>query len=137
MDPKLQAVYDRLQARERDTREKIFRTYPSFVATGVPGRLGKAIRANVVRSWWRHERIFAFRHAGHYYFPAFQFSNGAPKPLVRRLLKLVQPDYGWHAMYWFVGANSWLEDRSPVELLDSEPEEVVQAAEHANDCISD
>jgi hypothetical protein len=137
MDPNLQEAYDQLRERELDTREEIFRTYPSFVATGVPGRIGKAVRPNVVRSWWRHERVFAFRHAGHYHFPAFQFSNGAPKPLVRRLLKLVKPNYGWHAMYWFVGANAWLEARSPVELLDAAPEKVVHAAEHANDRISD
>jgi hypothetical protein len=137
MDPKLKAVYDRLLAREQATHEQVFREYPAFVVNWVPGRTGRAIRANTVRSWWRYERIFAFRHAGHFYFPAFQFSNGAPKPLVRRLLKLVQPENGWHAMDWFVGANAWLDDRSPVELLDSQPDEVVQAAEHANDRISD
>jgi hypothetical protein len=59
MNPNLQEVYDQLRERELDTREKIFRTYPSFVATGVPGRIGKAVRPNVVRSWWRHERVFA------------------------------------------------------------------------------
>jgi len=40
-----------------------------------------------------------------------------------------------------VGASdqglAWLEDRSPVELLDSNPNLVVQAAECANDRISD
>ncbi len=40
-------------------------------------------------------------------------------------------------MDWFVGANAWLDDRSPVKLLDSQPDEVVQAAEHAKDRISD
>ena len=131
MHPKLKAVYDRLQARERATREKLFREYPAFVATCVPGCSGRTVRASTVRSWWRYERIFAFRHAGHFYFPAFQFSNGEPKPLVKRLLKLVQPEDGWHAMYWFVGANSWLEGRLPVELLDSQPDEVVERGTHS------
>lgn len=137
MDSELKAVYRYLAASERITREQVFRVYPSFVTTWVPGRFGNAVRANVVRSWWRHNRVFAFRHVGHYYFPAFQFANGAPKPLVRRLLKLVQPDDGWHAMFWFVGVNSWLGGRAPVELLNSHPDEVAQAAEHANDGISD
>lgn len=81
--------------------------------------------------------MFAFRHAGHFYFPAFQFINGAPKPLVRRLLTLVRPTSGWHAMFWFVGANAWLEDASPVDVFDDEPDAAIEAASHANDLISD
>lgn len=137
MDPRLQAVYRQLRADERTTKEQVFREYPSFVATWLPGRTGKAVRAQTVRSWWRNERVFAFRFNGHYYFPTFQFSGGAPKPLVRRLLKLIEPEDGWQAMFWFIGANSWLDSRAPIELLETKPESVVLAAGHANDRISD
>ena len=137
MDTELEAGYERLRVRELAARHQTFREYPSFVATWVPGRAGKAVRPTAVRSWWRHDRVFAFRHDGHFYFPAFQFSSGAPKPLIRRLLLLIQPEDGWHAMFWFVGPNSWLYERAPVEMLDSCPNKVIEAAEHANDRISD
>jgi len=137
MDPKLKAVYERMYAREMAARAIIFRQYPSFVASWTPDPLGKAIPASVVHRWWREQSVFAFRHEGHYYFPTFQFANGAPKSFIRRLLILVQPKDGWHSMFWFVGANAWLEDGSPVDFLDSDPAAVIEAACHANDEISD
>lgn len=137
MDPDLESANELIRANERAARQLMFREYPSFVATWVPGRSGKAVRATAIRGWWHHNRVFAFRHDGHFFFPAFQFFSGAPKPLIRRLLLLVQPVNGWHAMFWFVSANSWLGGRAPVELLDVSPDEVIQAAGHANDRTSD
>jgi hypothetical protein len=78
MDPKLKAVYDRLQECERATREKIFREYPAFVATCVPRCGGKTVRAgdkfwlrvaNKIRSRGANDAVIAvlggsmaFRH---------------------------------------------------------------------------
>ena len=137
MDPKLKAAYERIFARELVAREQIFLEYPSFVVNAVPDRAGKAIPAGTIRRWRREQRVFAFRHKGHYFFPSFQFSEGAPKPIIGQLLRLVRPAHGWHAMFWFVGANGWLEVGAPVEYLDSDHTAVIEAACHANDEISD
>lgn len=137
MEPALRAVYEQLFESERGVRASIFREYPSFVATWIPDRAGKTLPTRVVHNWWREARVFAFRHHGHFYFPMFQISHGYPKPVVQEVLALVQPEDGWHAMFWFVGANGWLGGRSPVECLGTNPQAVVDAASHANDEISD
>jgi len=53
------------------------------------------------------------------------------------VLAHLAPWKGWDAMYWFAGANVWLEDKTPIDLLDKDPAGVIQAASHAHDEISD
>lgn len=137
MDRRLQAVYERMYRRELAYREQLYRRYPAFLVNGIPDSRSRRIRSRVVRAWLHEQRIFAFHHRGHYHFPAFQFSAGEPKPIVGKVLALVRPQDGWHAMFWFVGANGWLEAGSPVEMLDVDPEGVIEAATHANDEMSD
>ena len=36
-------------------------------------------------------------------------------------------------MYWFVGANGWLEGGAPLDHMDEEPAAVLEAASHYND----
>jgi hypothetical protein len=64
-----------------------------------------------------------------------------PKPIVGRLLNLlhlVRREDNWFCLYWFVGANAWLEgDASPFAVMDSDEDAVTEAALHANDQISD
>jgi hypothetical protein len=64
-------------------RAQILRGYPSFVATWVPGPTGAILSTKLVHAWWQRKLIFAFRH---------QFEREAPKPLMGRLLRLLQPD---------------------------------------------
>lgn len=137
LDRRLKAVYERMYRRELADREKIFNRFPAFLVNGIADSRGRSIRSEVVRGWLRERRVFAFQHRRHYHFPAFQFAAGEQKPIIAQSLSLVQPLDGWHAMYWFVGANGWLEAGSPVELLDLDPEAVLEAARHANDEMSD
>jgi hypothetical protein len=119
-------------------RERLFLEFPTFSVTTVPGPEGRLLPAAKVTEWRREQRIFAFDHHGHDRYPAFQFDAGLPKPIVGRLLQLVRPEDGWHAMFWFAAANAWLDDdKSPVDLLDVDPDAVQEAARHANDEISD
>lgn len=77
--------------------------------------------------------------------PAHVTPDPGPLPLlVRRLLasashaERTRGHIHWDLeMFWFVGANGWLDDDAPVDLLDRDPEAVVEAASHANDMISD
>jgi hypothetical protein len=137
MDPKLKAAYERIFARELVARERIFLEYPSFVVSAIPDRAGNAIPTAIIRRWRREQRVFAFRHRDHYFFPSFQFTEGVPKPIIGQLLRLVRPAHGWYAMYWFVAANGWLEAGAPVDYLDTDQAAVIEAACHANDEISD
>ena len=138
MDPELKAAYARIRAREMQARERLFLEFPTFSVTTVAGPEGRLLPTATVPEWRREQRIFAFEHHGHDRYPAFQFDAGLPKPIIGRLLQLVRPDDGWHAMFWFAAANAWLDgDKSPVDLLDVDPDAVAEAACHANDEISD
>ena len=119
-------------------RERLFLEFPTFSVTTVPGPEGRLLPAATVTEWRREQRIFAFDHHDQDRYPAFQFDAGLPKPIVGRLLQLVRPENGWNAMFWFAAANAWLDgDKSPVDSLDVDSDSVTEAAQHANDQISD
>jgi hypothetical protein len=137
LDPRVLAVYERMHARELAYREQVFKLYPALRVNQILDRSNRRIGTGVVRGWLRERQIFAFIHRGHFCFPAFEFALGGPKPVVHEVLSRIEPLHGWEAMFWFAGANGWLEGEAPVDLLDRDPVAVVQAASHANDMVSD
>ena len=137
LDPRFPAVYERMHVRELAYREQVFELYPTFRVDQIPDRNGGNLCTAAVRQWLRERRIFAFIRRRHFWFPAFEFAAGEPKPVVHEILLLIQPVHGWEAMFWFVGANGWLESGAPVDHMDSNPAAVVLAASHANDLTSD
>jgi len=82
-------------------------------------------------SWKKEGRIFSVDYDHRSMFPAFQFDvEGQPLPVIGRVLEILgQEVTGWGLALWFTAGNGWLDDRRPVDLLKSEPEEVEQAAE--------
>jgi hypothetical protein len=93
---------------------------------GVPGR--------PAGDWERLQRegkIFTVTHRGATYVPCFQFDEkGKPRPAVAKVLQILGKDTSdWGLALWFTAANGYLDDKRPVDLLSSHPEEVVQAAE--------
>lgn len=83
-----------------------------------------------LEAWEQDRRIFSVNHEGNHVFPAFQFDReGQPLPVIAQVLEtLGQQSKGWELALWFLAGNGWLDDRCPVDLLESEPEEVAQAA---------
>jgi hypothetical protein len=122
-------------------RERLVHQEPMFTANSVPGARNRPIASGEIRRLRRNRMIFGVRFKRRDYFPAFQFREGAPKPIVGRLLnilRIVRPEDDWFALYWFVGANAWLDsDETPSSVMDSNEEAVIEAASHAHDRISD
>jgi hypothetical protein len=51
---------------------------------------------------------------------------------------MARREENWLVLYWFVGANAWLDpDGTPSSVMDSNEEAVIEAAIHAHDRISD
>lgn len=87
-------------------------------------------RAALASRWKGEGRIFSVRHHGQDYFPAFQLAaDGRPLEVVARLLKALGGARGWETALWFTAANGYLAGRRPVDLLGTEPESIVEAAE--------
>ena len=81
----------------------------------------------------QERKIFTVTQGDATYIPSFQFDeNGRPRPAVAKVIQILGKDGGmsdWGLALWFTGANGWLDDKRPVDVLKEEPEEVVQAAE--------
>ena len=80
--------------------------------------------------WCGAGKIFGIDIAGRTMYPAFQFDEtGRPKPIVSKVLQILGPRGSWQVASWFTTPNGWLpDDRSPVEMMDEDPEGVVAAA---------
>lgn len=86
-------------------------------------------RAMLASDWKQDGKIFSVAHRGTTYYPAFQFApTGRPRPVVARVLEALGGDDGWETALWFTAANGYLEGARPVDLLETDPEAVVEAA---------
>lgn len=83
--------------------------------------------------WKREGRLFAVRRSGVDQYPAFQFADGAPRPVVKAILAALPKDMtAWQIAMWFASGNGWLDGDEPQECL-SEPDAVVEAARRLAD----
>jgi hypothetical protein len=67
-------------------REKLVHEEPMFTANAVPGPRDRPVACSEIRRLRRQRMIFGVRFKRRDYFPAFQFRNGMPKPIVGRAL---------------------------------------------------
>lgn len=95
----------------------------------------RGITNNNARQWLsRHRkahRIFTVSHEGETLLPAFLLNDELePRPAAQepvRLLREVGED-GWALWAWFATPSAWVGRRTPAELLDREPDVVVESA---------
>lgn len=79
--------------------------------------------------WLASGRVFAIETPSGRLFPAFQFEQGEPRPVIRRILVALDRQLrGWELLAWFTGSNGHLAGARPVDRLDDAPDEVVAAA---------
>ena len=80
--------------------------------------------------WKREGRVFAIQHDGKDMFPAFQFADGKPLPIIQKILEALPEDLTpWQTAFWFESGNGWLGGKTPQECLKNESK-VIDAAEH-------
>ncbi len=92
---------------------------------------GAENRAALASRWKREGRIFSVKHRGRDYFPGFQLDREAqPRAVIAEVLAQFGAGYGWETALWFTAPNGYLDGRRPVDLLETDPEAVVGAAEH-------
>jgi hypothetical protein len=122
-----------LQARRNAlAREALFREFGAFTSAEIAGHAGSkaANKAALANRWKQEGRIFSVTHHGVTYYPGYQFDDqGRPRPVISKVVgALGSQSTEWELALWFLGNTGWLDGRRPVDLLDSEPEEVAQAA---------
>lgn len=78
--------------------------------------------------WKREGKIFAIRKSGIDLYPAFQFKDGEPRPVIRKILAEIADQFTpWQLAFWFESGNGWLDGEEPQDCLDR-VEDVVLAA---------
>lgn len=88
---------------------------------GVPTLARRIVERSVLSFEWR----------GELWLPMFQFElrTMAPKPGAQQVADELAPAFdAWNTACWFVQPNPWLQGRMPVDLIDRDLLEVIQAA---------
>ncbi|WP_157155911.1 hypothetical protein [Diaminobutyricimonas sp. LJ205] len=78
-------------------------------------------------------KLLAVKRMNKYLYPGFQFANGQVRPVISRLVA-ASKDLGKSesgVIVWLMSPTSYLNDRRPVDLLDSDPQKVLETARHA------
>jgi len=117
-----------LQAhRNAAARETLLKEFGVLESAPVPQARGELSRAH---HWKRERRIFSVAHQGRTYFPGFQFdAEGQPRAVIAEVIAALEPcSSEWELALWFAATSGWLGGRRPVDLLESDPEAVVEAA---------
>jgi hypothetical protein len=95
-----------------------------------------AENVSLVASKWRRKReIFAVNYGGKPGYFAFEFDpmTGRPKPVIAKIIETFPPNTdGWRLALWLTSANPRLGNRRPVDLLDADPDKVIEAAKGEN-----
>ena len=86
-------------------------------------------------NWKKRRQVFAVRHRDESgqpreVFPLFQFEDHKPIKVVQSVLEVFgEHKAPWKLALWFTSNNGWLPGQArPVDLLESAPDAVVQAA---------
>lgn len=124
-----------LQARRNAlAREALLQDFGALTSAEVADLAGSRAsnKAALANRWKQEGRIFPVTHHGQTLFPSYQFdAEGQPRPAVAEVLStLGQQSRDWELAIWFISSSGWLGGRRPVDLLDSDPEAVIQAARH-------
>ena len=89
-------------------------------------------RAALANRWRTENRVIAVPVRDELLYPGFQFNaEGKPKPAIGPTIDLLRSDphtTDWQMALWFVTPTSWLGGIRPVDLLDEDPDAVIDAA---------
>jgi len=90
--------------------------------------LGSSNPSEPASRWKTEGKTFAVRVRGRDHYPAFQFEDGSPRPVMRVILAaLPETMTAWQKALWFASGNGWLDGDEPQHRLD-DGESVVGAA---------
>ena len=89
--------------------------FVSFEANDCNATLTKAD----LLKWRSQGRVFSVNVEEQSLFPAFQFENGEPKPIIAKVLsELPREMHSWQVAIWFDSSNGWLNWEFPHKCLD-------------------
>ncbi len=116
-------------ARERARFIENYAWYTSKEVAQFAGHEASNASATANR-WKKAGRIFGLPWKDGDLYPAFQFADGQPRPIIRSLLEIFSSRRTpWQIAFWLTSSNSWLDGAAPVDRLSDEGA-VLAAAEN-------
>lgn len=118
----------KLNAAARTQFLEQYETYSSSDISRING--STATNKAALASGWRSKgKIFVIDYKGSLLYPVFQFDNeGRPRKVMAEIITLFDDENkGWQLALWFVTPNAMLSGKSPVDMIESEPETVINA----------
>ena len=93
-------------------------------------------RCEPASRWTREGKIFALKHQNINRYPAFQFKDARPRPVIAAILQSLPHDYSsWERAFWFASSNGWLDNRVPQDCLDDEKALLMAAAKTQKEVV--
>jgi hypothetical protein len=115
-------------ARERARFVEEFPCYTSREVADLAGHEAANASATATR-WKKARRIVGLPWKGSDLYPAFQFREGRPRPIVGRLIEqLPRRMSPWQIAFWLTSTNGWLGGATPLQRLDEEAALLAAAA---------
>ncbi|HYU31744.1 MAG TPA: hypothetical protein VEW48_06245 [Thermoanaerobaculia bacterium] len=130
----LPSTVEALQARRNaEARASLVRDFGALTSTQVAELAGSRAsnRAALANRWKQEGRIFSVNYEGATLYPAFQLdAEGRPWPVIAEVIRtLGSKSTDWELALWFTTNVGWLDGQRPVDLLESDPAAVAEAAE--------
>lgn len=75
--------------------------------------------------------VFSFEWQGNFWIPLFQLNSKdlTSRYCVRQVLQELTTVFdGWTLAVWFIQTNAWIENKKPIDLIDSDLSQVLHAA---------
>ncbi|MGY3230848.1 hypothetical protein ACVWWJ_002332 [Luteibacter sp. HA06] len=130
----------RLMEMAQDARRAAVDSTEWLKATDIAARSDRAVRnpSTVPNRWKTRGRIFAINLNGADLFPWYGLQLVKeddkwvlePKPALEKVLKVLKVELsGWEIAEWFASHNGYLSGERPIDVLDTDLEAVVRAAE--------
>jgi hypothetical protein len=125
--------YERMREDTQSVQKDIFRDMPMLSAREAADRLGLngagATALDLARLIEKTKRAVYIMNNREPCFPACQFNMLGPKQIIADLMKTLGPyRTSWEIVCWLWGTNGWLDGASPMDVLDTEPKLVLDAA---------
>ena len=111
-------------------RREYLNDTPTLTAAQIHRLSGLATRneSEPASRWKKEGKTFAVRLGRRDLYPAFQFQDGKPRPVMRDVLTALPSDMTpWQTAFWFASGNGWLDGGEPQGCLE-DSHRVVEAA---------
>jgi hypothetical protein len=114
------AVRASIDRDNAEARVRFVQTVPCYTNPELAEFVGHGAKnKSATGSRWKADgKVFSVTVKGIECYPAFQFRDGRPLPVIAKVLASLPKDMSpWQVAFWFVSSNRWLDGKTPADCL--------------------